>query len=107
MLSPASIRMRVFSVARRAVLPVLPLARTQNLRMPCLREIRIQRIAAKQNGLSMFWFLDNQPSGERRDLLVGGPGRPHGFSQGRNLVSKLSRTGAEDRLGARIEVVLP
>jgi hypothetical protein len=31
MLSPASIRMRVFPVARRAAFPELPLARTQNL----------------------------------------------------------------------------
>src|ERR1035441_2307186 len=31
MLSPASIRMRVFSVASRAAFPELPLARTQNL----------------------------------------------------------------------------
>jgi hypothetical protein len=33
MLSPASTRMRVFSVARKAALPELPLANTQNLTM--------------------------------------------------------------------------
>jgi hypothetical protein len=33
MLSPASIRMRVFSVASSAALPELPLANTQNFTM--------------------------------------------------------------------------
>lgn len=55
MLSPASTRIRVLSVASSAAFPALPLASTQNLKMSVPpRKIRIHRFYPKQNQIEMF-----------------------------------------------------
>src|ERR1035437_9933832 len=55
MLSPASTRIRVFSVASRAAFPELPLASTQNLTVPASPlHFRIHPNTLKQDASEMF-----------------------------------------------------